>query len=263
MPPTICPNIQQVNSTSYADVVGLALGLSRLPNESTVAYTDRLYQATTLTRDHSFQGTVNEIALQLGLKVVPGITVSSTDINATISSNISGVTLVSGNTTINIPLVTIDPDDVWSWRLLSNITADINTHSPLFTATLLTSDGPALQLVQQGNVSNVVAEQVTGGRMILDNPGVIVGTELFNNPVPTYTITSGVLAFTSAPPVGTTITYSYRVLPYDLVCSQVGVFGLLSPGVSTVAITPDSAMVYQLREAVQEVMLNDRSYWAV
>jgi hypothetical protein len=118
---------------------------------------------------------VNEIALQLGLKVVPGITVSSTDINATISSNISGVTLVSGNTTINIPLVTIDPDDVWSWRLLSNITADINTHSPLFTATLLTSDGPALQLVQQGNVSNVVAEQVTGGRMILDNPGVIVG----------------------------------------------------------------------------------------
>lgn len=259
----ICPSVQQVNSTSYADVVGLSLGLSRLPGENTADYADRLYQATTLVRDHSFQGTVNEIALQLGLQIAAGISVSSTDTAATISVDVSGVSLSSGNTLVLCPLMVTDPDDVWRWRLLSDVVSDINAHAPLFSATLLISDRPALQLVQQSNVYNIIAEPVTGGRMALDNPGIIVGSEIFDTVVPAYTIVNGILAFTSEPPSGTRITYRYRVLPYDLVCSEVGAFGLLSSGITAVAITPDDAVVYQLREAVQEVMIEDRSYWAV
>jgi hypothetical protein len=30
---------------------------------------------------------------------------------------------------------------------------------------------------------------------------------------------------------------------------------------STVALTPDHNLVYQLREAVQELLAQDRSYW--
>ena len=48
-------------------------------------------------------------------------------------------------------MVTLDQDEVWSWNLLSKIVVQIN-QSQSWRATLLTQDGPAVQLCRQNNV---------------------------------------------------------------------------------------------------------------
>ncbi len=259
--PISSPELRQVNSTSYADVAGLNLGLDRLSGESTSDYVVRLYRAAISKRDHSFQGAVNEIALQLGLSVRPGISITCTDPEALISCTITGVKLLSADTDTTIPILSMDGDGVWSWHLMSEVVASINA-TPDFTAELLIEDGPALQIVRQGNVNTVINEPIVGYSVHLEHSGVITGSERFNKVVPSYTLTSaGLLVFSHEPASDTNISYQYRTLPYEIVCSEVSLVGLLEPGLSTVAVK-DGVLAYQIREAVQAIMKEDRSYWA-
>jgi hypothetical protein len=260
--PFTSPDLRTVNSTTYADVAGLPFGLERLPGEDSHAFIDRLYSAVSSRRDHSFQGTVNEIALQLGLRVRTGITVSSTDPSAVISCSVQGVRLVSGATDVTYPLLTIEEDGLWKWRLLSDLVSDIDTTSG-FTATLTIADGPALQLVRQGNVNTVINEQIEGNRDQLARAGIISGSERFNKAVPSYTLSSsGLLIFSTEPAADLTISYQYLTMPYEMVCSEVGVLGLLDPNLNQAAVTGGGVLAYQVREALQEIMEEDPSYWA-
>jgi hypothetical protein len=72
-------NLQPYNSVSYVDVVALQLGLQRLPSEPADTFLDRLYQAASNVRDHTFQGTIDQIAFELGLQVQVGMTISCFD----------------------------------------------------------------------------------------------------------------------------------------------------------------------------------------
>src|ERR1035437_5055573 len=60
--------LQLVNSMTYADLAALNLGLTRFPGEKAAAFLQRCYQATTRRRDHSYEGTQDELCLQLDRK---------------------------------------------------------------------------------------------------------------------------------------------------------------------------------------------------
>jgi hypothetical protein len=168
---------------------------------------------------------------------------------------------VWGNNTLVVPIVEIGPDDFWAWRSLSAVVADLNING--LAATLLVPDGPAFQLVQQSNRMSVIGEDITGQFIKLQNPGLIVGTELFNQAVPAYTFTNGVLFFATPIPDGTRVNYQYQVSPYDLLACPVFLLGLQDSELGTLAVTPAGKLVYQMREYVQELATSDRSYWAV
>lgn len=297
---TYTPNItelQPINSTSYADLLGLQLGLDRLQEESTDSYIKRLEFAARLSRDHSYTGAVNEISLQLGFEPVkyihiepllePGWSESAWG-SSLYNDTVNGLSLPIagwsgcawgsshwGNSQDNqkiaisvagivigehpiIPLLYFDKDSTWKWRLLSEIVVDINKIVP---ATLLVDDGPAFQLARQSNTQWVFSESVTNSQTQLLNSGVKVGSEIFNQSVSDYTIRqNGLLTFDVEPNFGTEITYKYVRLPYDIVGSPISLIGLKDPEFVSIAAT-GSVLAYQVREFIQALMLIDRSYW--
>lgn len=256
-------NPQPFNSVSYVDVVALQLGLQRLPAESADTFLDRLYQAANNVRDHTYQGTIDQIAFELGLSVRVGMTITCFDPTVLVVVSFGQVSITQGTSPVTIPLVTIDADNYWSWRQLSDVVSDINTKTPC-TATLSGSDGLAWQLVNQSSLNIVIAEPVTNKISTLTKTGIIVGTERFNVGIPKYTLTSsGDLAFQSTPPANTQVTYVYNLSPFDLAISQVGAFSLMDPSLAAYAAGSDGSLVHQLREYTQDLLTQDPSYWAV
>lgn len=256
---TYTPNITQLrlaNSTTYADILGLQLGLDRLQGETSEAYIKRLEFASRLRRTHPYEGALNEISLQLGVEPKAYISVAM-PADKIISVSIAGV-VVDGHSPI--PILSFEQDSMWKWRMLSDITADINA---IFSATLLVSDGPAFQIANQSNSLWAFSEAVNGIQTQLLHSGVQIGSELFNESVSSYTLTSdGLLTFSIEPDAGTTITYNYVASPYSLVGSPIALIGLKDPGFASVAANSTSALSYQVREFIQSLMRIDRSYWA-
>lgn len=249
-------NFRQQNSTSYADTVGLQFGLDRLQGESTQDYLKRLEFASRLRREHPYEGELNEVSLQLGFEPKAYLNCPSLD-TTVLTISIGGV--VIGNNSA-IPLLTFDNDSMWKWRMLSEVVADMNAITP---TTLLVDDGPAFQLARQSNFLTSFAEDISGSLVQLEHGGVVVGSEIFNQTVPSYIITaSGLITFSAEVPVGTQVTYNYIVPDYDVVGSPVGMIGLKDPEFAGVAIAPDASLAYQIREFVQTLMRTDRSYWA-
>lgn len=257
------PNItqlQEINSTTYADLIGVQVGLPRLTGETADAYVKRLEFAVNLTRTHPYAGSLNEVNLQLGVE--PALYISlNLSANIVIKSSVAGVKI--GNKPI-VPLLAFDADTMWNWRMLSAVVTDLNTATPGL-ATLLVSDGPAFQIARQTNSLYTFGESVstTGLQTQLKHSGIQVGKEQFNQAVPPYTLTAeGLLTFSAAPTAGTTITYNYVVTPYSLVGAPVALIGLTDPEFASVAETPSGVIAYQVSEFVQAIMAKDRSYWA-
>lgn len=254
------PHLQIANSTTYSDLLGLQLGLPRLLGETTNTYVKRLEFAAALSRKHPYQGALSEINLQLGVEPTQYINVQM-GADQIISASIAGV--VIGNipsTQTTIPLLEFDADTMWNWRLLSAVVADINKIVP---ATLLVADGPAFQISRQTNSLWSFAESISGVHVQLKFSGVQVGSESFNQIVPSYSLSEdGQLVFDIEPPSNLTITYNYIIAPYNLVGAPVALIGFLDPEFASVAETPNSALAYQLREFIQSIMKIDRSYWA-
>lgn len=258
---TYIPNItqlQKTNSTTYADLIGVQVGLSRLTGETANEYVKRLEYAINLTRTHPYAGSLNEVNLQLGLE--PALYISlNLPVDTIVISTIAGITI--GSNPI-VPLLDFDPDSMWNWRMLSTVVGDLNAIN-IGIATLLVEDGPAFQIARQTNSLFIFGESISTSLQVqLEHVGIQVGTEKFNQIVPTYTLTSdGLLTFTAPPSLGTTITYNYIVTPYSLVGSPASLIGLTDPGFATIAKTPNGLIAYQAREFVQSIMSIDRSYW--
>ena len=147
-------NLQSYNSVSYVDVVALQLGLQRLPSETADTFLDRLYQAASNVRDHTFQGTVDQIAFELGLTVSVGMTISCFDPTVLVTVSFGQMMITQGMVQTVIPTVTIDADNYWTWRMLSDVVSDINTQTPC-TAVLKGADGLAWQLANQSSLAPV------------------------------------------------------------------------------------------------------------
>lgn len=251
--------IQEVNSTTYADTIGLQFGLPRLLGETATQYVKRLEFAANLTRTAPYPGALNNINLSLGLEPAPYINLQLTDPSTgpyVVTSSIAGI--VINNTTV--PLLTFDQDTMWDWQMLSEVVANIN-FIPNVTATLLVPDGPAFQIARQTNSLWSFAEEVTGIQYQLKFSGVVAGSVLFDQNVPPYTLTGSLLTFSSEPPAGTHITYNYIIGPYNLVGSPVALIGLTDPEFASVAETSNGVLAYQVSEFVQNIMGTDLSYW--
>jgi hypothetical protein len=254
-------SLQPYNSVSFVDVVALQLGLQRLPSEPADTFLDRLYQAAINVRDHSFQGTIDQIAFELGLAVSAGMNITSVDPTVIVQVSFGQIAITEGATTTVIPLVTIDPDNYWAWRQLSAVVADVNSMT-FCTAELLTKDGPAWQLASQSSLNITIAEPITAKQFALAHSGIVVGTERFNVVVPKYTLTAaGEISFVSNPPAATQITYVYNLSPFQLAVSQVGSFSLMDPSLRNYAAGVNGALVHQLGEYTQDLLTQDPSYW--
>jgi len=252
-------SLQLYNSTTYADQLAIQLGLfqDRLTGEPSTAFLDRLYAAAYARRDHTLEGVINEMVSLLGLSIQAGILVTSIDTSTVITVGAGQLTIGS----VVIPTVTIDSDDYWEWRMLSDVVSDINslTYS---TAVLQIPDAYAIQLVPQSSLGCSIAEPITAITMQLLKTGIAVGSELFNNPVGSYVLTAGgSLTFSVAPQQGTTISYTYNMSPFSLTCSEVGVINLMDPALQTTALCPDGSLVHQVQEFVQQILTSDPCYW--
>jgi len=175
---------------------------------------------------------------------------------------LAGVVLSAGNTTQTIPIVTIDVDVAWTWLRLSDVVNGINSGT-LATATLLVPDAPTIKLARQSNIITIIAQPITGQNINLGYNGIIVGSELFSGPIPSYTLTAdGELDFSFPVANGTTITYQRQVWPYSLIGGDISLISLLDPVMPQMAQGPNGTMVYQVREVVQTIINKDPSYWS-
>lgn len=257
--------ITETNSTTYADEVGVLVGLSRLPGESSEAYVKRLKTATRVDTSQDYVGLLNELTLQLGLNINKLISLTSRTGNIlNVDIALTGIVLTDTITqaTQTVPIVTVDIDDAWTWHLLSNVVATIN-QGTVATANLLGADGPTIKISRQSNTLTVIAQSISGQNVDLGFGNVIVGSELFNVAVSTYTInTNGLLVFSAPVPLGTQITYKRIVWPYSIIGGDVAILSLLDKAVGQMAQGPNGTMVYQMREVVQAIVQQDQSYWA-
>lgn len=263
--PTNITLITETNSTTYADEVGILIGLSRLPGETSESYVKRLKTATRVDTSQDYVGLLNELTLQLGLSVskVIGLTsVSGNPLNVDIA--LTGMVLKDTITTVTqtVPIVTVDIDDAWTWHLLSDVVAAINAGT-VATAVLLGQDAPTITIARQSNTITVIAQPIAGQNVNLGFSGILVGSELFNVAVPSYTLNAnGNIVFSAPVPTGTQITYKRLVWPYNVIASDVAVLSLLDPAVGQMAQGPNGTMVYQVAEVVQAIVQQDKSYWA-
>jgi len=254
-------NNPPMNSTTYADLLGILVGLTRMPGETSDLFLDRVTRAGVLKRTPDYVGLMNELHLQFGFDLSLAISIACTD-PYTLSVDLAGVHLTSALAMVNSPLMTIGPEDFWEWRMFSDIVADLNAATGV-TATLLVDDAPAFQLPYQSNTMLAVAEPISGDLVRLAHSGFQLGTESFNMPVPSYSLRSdSVLEFTTAVPTGAFISYRYKVNPYTLIASPVFLISMMDPNLSAAAATPDRGVAYQVMEFVQELVENDPSYWA-
>jgi hypothetical protein len=254
-PPQPSSSSQVANSTTYIDLLGLQLGLIRIPGESAINYLKRLEAASVLRRDHPYEGALNEINLQLGLAPSKYINIQL-PVDTVVKASIAGV--IIGTHPI-IPLVQFDTDSMWNFRMLSDVVVDINKLVP---ATLLVADGPAFQIARQTNSIWSFSESISSNPTRLLQTGIQVGSEVFNQSVPPYTLTSdGLIKFTTDPDGGTEITYNYVVTPYNLVGAPVSMIGFTDPEFASVATTTGNVLSYQVSEFLQAIMTADRSYW--
>jgi hypothetical protein len=264
--PTVSPEIRPINSTSYVDVVGLYLGVQRLPGEDSVLFLDRMYRAAAVRRDHTFEGAVNELNLDLGLKVQVGIRLNhSAGAGLLVTSDLRGLRVFHAGTALDttVAIGASASDDVWEWRMLSEVVADLNA-IPNITASLLIDDAPAVQLIRQSNLQTVLNEQVGRAHVRLAHGNILDGSLRLSRDVSSYTLdlATGDLVFSSGSvPPSMTVCYQFLTQPYDVVCSEGALFGLLDRDVSS-AFLNGRHVIQQVREVVQEVMSQDRSYWA-
>lgn len=256
--------LQVANSTTYADVVGLQLGLPRFQGETSTRYMARLYAATAKRRDLSYEGLQDELTLQLGLDQWVGIRVTSTNLQAIVTVGLGTVTVTLGLTSVLIPTVIMAADNYWEWRRLSDVVADLNQISGI-TAELAGPDGPALTLVRQSNLYTVVGEAVTSVETQLAHTNLVPDSLVFQQPsAEAFNLDpiTGKLSLGAPPVSGQSVSYQYLVLPCLLVVSDVGLFSLQDAGLATVGVSSSNVLAYQLREVLQTIMQQDPSYWA-
>ena len=254
--------LTQVNTTSYIDMVGVMLGLSRNTGETSDRFAIRLQEAARSDRSGTYAGMLNELRLQLGLEFQQAISLSSAT-PFTLTCSIAGVKIVNSAGSYNVPLLTIDPDGVWVWALLSGIASALNA-LPGFAAALTGIDGPALQLVRQSNTLLAIGEAISGGTVRLAHAGLVRGTELFSTLVPSYTFSTDgqSLYFAQPVPDGVTITYQYALVPFSLISCSAAILALSDPGLASVAVTSSNQLAYQAREFIWAVSNQSLSYWA-
>jgi phage baseplate assembly protein gpV len=207
---------------------------------------------------------LNELSLQLGLAPREAIRIYPAAGSLNASVNISGVhlTIPEQDWSATFPLLTVDGDDLWTWKKLSALVREINATGNVF-ADLVGDDGPALQLNAQNNVKLARGEQVVGSSVTLAHEAFIQGTESFTTDVPSYTVSGQVIRFSGPVPEGAAVNYQYRVSPCTLIASPVGLLSLLDANLASVAVTENNKLVYQMREYLQAIMQQDRSYWGI
>lgn len=253
--------VNNVNSTSYIDELGISIGLSRLPGETSDEYIRRLRTATRINTGQDYVGLLNEISLRLGLKVERAISLDgNTPFDVAVS--LAGISLSTDTETHNIPLVTVDVDDAWTWRKLSDIVSDIDSLG-LVTVSLDVDDGPSLKLAKQSNIVTTIAQPISGQDIALNTVNIITNSIKFNNPVSGYVLdtSDGTLEFSQPVLDGTTISYRRRIWPYSIITSEAALISLLDPSLQEVAQGPNGSIVYQVREMIQSIVNQDLSYW--
>ncbi len=250
--------VTQTNSTTYADLLGVQVGLDRLPGETAADFIDRMHLAVTAGRGAEYTGLINELNLQFGLSLNQAFEVSSVD---DFELTIGFGSLKLGNAVIE--LVTLTSDDFWAWKQISAVVDEINALGD-YTAVLLGADGPALTLARQSNTLLVSAEPIEGRVVRLQKGRMLAASASFNQAVSGYMLgpDGRTLHFESPVPDGTEITYRYRVCPFRAVASPIACFSLLDPALHSKALGSNGKLIYQVREYLDELLERDRSYWA-
>lgn len=261
MIPIPSSQIIPVNSVSYVDMLGVLAGLERLPGETSDLFAERIELAISADRGPGYAGLMNSLALAFGLEMREVIRIEA-DVDFQVSVQFGLLRLrLDETTSYLVQLLEIAEDNFWEWRKISDVVADIPEP---FRAEMIGEDGPAFEIVLQSNTLLVSGEELSGAKtQQLAHSGLIAGSEIFSQQVPSYTVGSDrrTLHFVSPPAAGARITYRRRVCPYQLIASPVAAFSLLDPNVRLWSEGANGHIVYQVREYLQELMLRDGSYW--
>lgn len=258
-------NLPQVknNSTSYVDLVGISMGVPRIEGESSEIYRNRLRDFSQLSRGPEYEGLLNEINLQLGLRPYAGIRIDDPTGAFELHSGLFGLKLSNENETLNISFLNFSPDDFWEWKTFTDIAKEINL-SRSFVATVL-ADGFGFQFPKQSNLVFVSSEPIAGKSILLSRGNAVYETLVFSTPVPSHFLTPDgkTLHFDLSVSDNCRVSYQSKICPYETVAVPAGVLSLLDPDFGTASINPATGkMAYQVREYLQAVSAADGSYWS-
>jgi hypothetical protein len=253
-----------VNSTTYCDVVGLSMGLERLPGETSTRFLTRASQAITGTRDHSYEGLINQLSMEFNLEIKTGISITYSGTSLQLFVEIGQIKVITENGTTIIPTVNTAVDNYWTWKLLSEVITSLNNISGI-SAILTGIDGSALQLIKQSNLVTVVNQSIMGQDQFLGHINLVLGSESFNVHPGIYELNynTGEIIFEGNPTSNLMITYQWTAPNYNLICAPFNVFSLTDKSISETGVNSEGIPVYQVQEILQDIMSNDLSYWAV
>jgi hypothetical protein len=256
--------IQQINSTSYPDTMGLYVGLPRLLGEANPTYLKRLYDYSASVKDNTNVGVLNQLNIKLGLEPFQTISVSTTDsyMILTYSSGLLTITTPDPNT-YAYQAVQMAPDTYWTWNQLSEMVAFINT-IPAYTAILIGDDGSCRTLAKQTNMFSALSESISvdfNGAYTFAHSGMIPSSLIFNSTVPPYNLREDQIFFNGTVPSNLEASYQYQITPYSMVSCPANIMALTDPNLAVVGIDEYNRPAFQIAEAIQTIQTIDRSYW--
>ncbi len=254
----VLTELQQVNSTTYVDLLGVMVGLERLLGETSDSFIERVLLAAKSNRSSEYIGVINELNLQFGTKLYHCLAVSGSSPFEFRSSGIK-VYVQQEDTNYSTPLFVVEPDGYIIWKTIGQVAEEISQNTDLHVDVL--QDAPALQLVRQSNVFRQVSEDISGSTIRLQKPYAIPGSEVFTGNVSLYEYKTTSLITFESPVDSGTISYKYRVCPYRAVASPVSALSMTDPDFQEFASGPDNQLTFQARSALQAVSKVDRSYW--
>jgi len=256
----VIQEFETVNSLTYVDLLGVLVGLERLPGERSDQFYERILSAARLERSSTYVGLLNEINLRLGLKLFHCLEISGDKVfEFTVTDSRARVVTDDGQW--ESQLFVVEPDGYVSWRTLDDIAQELS-ESGLSVKVL--TPGPALWLARQSNVFRQVNEPITGIRHRLAKAYPIPSSLVLTGTPETYTFLNQlVIEFPSPVRENATASYLYRVCPYRAVGSKVRLMSPLDPSFTDYALTRDRKLTYQARELVSELARIDQSFWGL
>ena len=250
--------INKVNSPlSYPDILGLYFGLTRFVGETNVQFLQRLYKSSTAIKDTSVKGLIDVISLNLNLDIYQAIGISGPPGSTIVI--VPGILMLNN---VQINMFNIAEDTYLEWLQLSELIAVINS-TPGWVADLLVSDRSCLTLCKQSNLNLVVNEPVitTDLMYTVENTGLINSSVIFNGICPAYDFVGDNIVFGNTPVSGLTVTYQYITSPYNIISSDVNLVALSDTSLISATVNSSNVLGYQLRKAIQDIMIADGSYW--
>ena len=258
--------ISVYNSTTHADLLGVLVGLERFPGEPADRFLERIRKACLMRRDGGRLQVLVELSLQIDEPILRAGAIATTN-PARIRVSFAGiqVTDLGGGLVAQAPFVETTEDGFWRWRTVREIRSELSGMPGLQVSLDMKDEEFALSLVPQTNSVWETAIPENGVALIPQADEVDPSRVRIDGDSPARVEREGdfyKVTFQGPSRTGVqAVSWERLKRSLELVKSRIILFSVSDPEVVAAAKLPGSALTYQMREYLDELMRRDRSYW--